>query len=306
MKQVVRDYLTFNKRERNGVFVLISIITVLLIFLNVSENFHDTPPADLVKFGKELDVLNAAISGKPEVNGEEILVEPMRTKLGEKQIAERFDFDPNELTDEQWKRLGLSDKQIRTIKNYRSKGGKFKKKEDLKKIYGMKPELYASLEQHIQIEPAPAVFENGKVEGPRATAAVKAPDLLDLNAADSAMLTTVKGIGPFYAKTIVKYRNSLGGFHSKEQLMEVWKFDQEKFNSIEKLVFVDPASVKKININKCEAEDLKSPYIKWNVANAIVNYRKQHGKFKTIQDIQQTDLVDDETLRKIAPYLIVD
>jgi competence protein ComEA len=302
MKQVVRDYLTFNKRERNGVFVLIFIITVLLIYLNISENFQEKPAMDLTKFGKQMNVLNAIV-GEPSSDNNEVIVEPLKTKLGEKQIAERFDFDPNELPDSDWKRLGLTDKQIRTIKHYEAKGGKFRKKEDLKKMYCIKPELYASLENHIQIEPSPAVFENGKVEGPKTSTQLKAIPLVDLNSADSAMLTTIKGIGPFYAKTIVKYRNSLGGFYSKEQLMEVWKFDQEKYNSIEKFVTVDPTSIRKININTCEAEQLKMPYIKWNVVNAIVNYRKQHGKFKSIEDIKLTDLVDDETLRKIEPYL---
>jgi len=88
--------------------------------------------------------------------------------------------------------------------------------------------------------------------------------------------------------------------------MEIWKFDKEKFDMVEKYISVDPAAVRKININTCEAEALRSPYISWNVANAIVNYRKQHGKFKTIEEIQRTDLVNDETLRKIAPYLSVD
>lgn len=304
MKQFVRDYLTFNKRERNGVFVLISIITGLLLYLNVSDSLYKTPPSDLAKMEKESDMLNAAFAPS-EMHGREVLVQPMKTKLGEKIIAERFDFDPNELSEDDWKRLGLTEKQIRTITNYKSKGGKFKKKEDLKKIYGIKPELYASLEPHIVLQAAPAVFENGKVEGPKVPASLKVATLVDLNTADSAQLTTIKGIGPFYAKTIIKYRDQLGGFYSKEQLKEVWKFDQEKYNAIEKYVTVGLELVKKININTCTAEELKMPYIKWNVANAIVNYRKQHGLFKSIEDIKLTDLVDDETLRKIAPYLTI-
>ena len=97
-----------------------------------------------------------------------------------------------------------------------------------------------------------------------------------------------------------------GGFFNKEQLMEVWKFDQEKYDGVQQFVEVNPASIKKININTCTAQELKHPYIKWNIANAIVNYRTIHGKFKTIEDIKKTDLVDEETLRKIAPYLTLE
>ena len=148
----------------------------------------------------------------------------------------------------------------------------------------------------------------GKVE---TTTVLSAPKLersnvIELNAADSVSLTTIKGIGAFYAKNIIKHRNALGGFVSKEQLLEIWKFDQEKLSAIEKYIAIDESKIKKININTCEAADLKSPYIKWTVANAIVNYRKNHGKYKTVDEIKRTDLVDEETYRKIAPYLIVE
>lgn len=305
MKQIFRDYLTFNKRERNGVFILLSIIVLLLIYLNVVENFQETEAIQISRFDPEPD------SRSHEETASDNFAEKNKetTPNSSSKSSERFDFDPNGLSEVDWKRLGLTEKQIRIIKNYESKGGKFKKKEDLKKMYCIKNELYESLEQYIKITSTPSVFENGKVAISEIQSNKKPVTVLqqvDLNSADSATLTTVKGIGPFFAKTIIKYRNSLGGFYAKEQLMEVWKFDREKFDIVEKYIIADPSKVKKININACEAEQLKSPYVKWNVANAIVNYRKQHGKFKTIDEITKTDLVDEETLRKIAPYLTVE
>jgi competence protein ComEA len=318
MKQIIRDYLTFNKRERNGVFVLISIILAMIIYLNISDKFISVEKEDFSVFEKQMDSLNAFMQKNP-VNAEEkfVSIKPKeQIKIDRK--FERFTFDPNNLPDEKWLKLGLSEKQIRTIKNYESKGGKFRKKEDLKKMYCIKEDLYDSLAPYINIESPSSVFENGqvrtssdlhgkdqiKIAGSSVKAALNM--IIELNGADSAMLTTIKGIGAFYAKTIIKYRNSLGGFYSKEQLMEVWKFDQEKFDAIEKYISVDASKVKKININICESDQLRGPYVKWNVANAIVNYRKQHGPFKTIDDIKKTDLVDEETLRKIAPYLILE
>jgi competence protein ComEA len=320
MKQIIRDYLTFNKRERNGVFILISIIVLLVIYLNVSDKFMTIEKKDLSRFQLEIDSLNTFIksNSKADLPSEENSdFEPAPEKAVK---TERFNFNPNGLPAATWAKLGLSEKQIRTIKNYESKGGKFRKKEDLKKMYCIKNEQYLSLEPYILIEPAPAVFENGQVRSENnpktiiaeissnsiGTKKSSSSSIIELNSADSATLTTIKGIGAFYAKTIIKYRNLLGGFCSKEQLMEVWKFDQEKFNDVEKYISVDISKIKKININTCEVDQLKGPYIKWNVANAIVNYRKQHGQFKTIEDIQKTDLVDEETLRKIAPYLILE
>lgn len=319
MKQIIRDYLTFNKRERNGVFVLISIIVLMIIYLNISEKFITIEKEDFVEFQREMDSLNTFIANPPDHGPEEKQVYGQR-KEPESQIKkERFNFDPNNLSESDWMKLGLSEKQIRTIKNYEAKGGRFKKKEDLKKMYCVKNDLYTSLEPYIRIAPFSAAFDekkrsnenvretvNEQNENSVSEERITSKTVIELNSADSAVLTTIKGIGAFYAKTIIKYRNSLGGFYSKEQLLEVWKFDLEKFNSIEKYISVDPSKIKKININVCEADQLKNPYIKWNVANAIVNYRKHHGSFKTIDDISKTDLVDDETLRKIAPYLIIE
>ncbi|OFY87314.1 MAG: hypothetical protein A3F72_17605 [Bacteroidetes bacterium RIFCSPLOWO2_12_FULL_35_15] len=322
MKQFIRDYLTFNKRERNGLFILLAIITSLIVYLNVSDRFLKPQLVDFTKFENEIKVFSASVqkvndSLKQEKGSDYTTVAASGNAI--KKQSELFNFDPNNLPEKEWKRLGLSKKQIQTIKNYESKGGKFRKKEDVKKMYCIKADLFSSIEPYIQITDSKleesrtegkitAVFKDGKVENAIDLKKTKLESftVVELNTADSAMLTAIKGIGPFYAKNIIKYRNSIGGFVAKEQLLEIWKFDQEKLNSIEKYIDIDPAKIKKVNINTCEASELKNAYIKWNVANAIVNYRKNHGKYKTVDDIKKTDLVDDETYRKIASYLILE
>jgi len=309
MKQIIRDYLSFNKRERNGVLVLLSIVTLQLIYLNVSDKFQKKEQVGFSAFEKQMDSVQLIVQASKDsmkfasATFHSDYSKPVEPNAGKKETlkAERFDFDPNALPEKDWKRLGFSEKQIKSIKNFESKGGKFRKKEDLKKMYCIKEDVYFSLEPYIRIaaesKPA-AIFVASKV------ITVAAPQaLVEINTADSAQLTNLKGIGPFFAKMIIKYRDQLGGFYAKEQLMEVWKFDKEKYDAIEKSITVDPARIRKINLNACEADQLKGAYLKWNAANAIVNYRKQHGKFKTIDDIRKTDLVDEETLRKIAPYL---
>jgi len=319
MKNIFRDFFTFNKRERNGVFILLSIIGLLVLYLNVSSSFISREQVDFTKFDAEVKKFEASIEEKAVFSkySEKQTLREERLNASENKF-ERFNFNPNNLSEQDWKRLGLSEKQIKSIKKYESKGGKFKTKEDVKKMYCIKQAQYESLEPYIQInapsesvraeEKRTSVFQDGKVENPSST--IK-PDveriiLVDLNTADSAMLTRIKGVGPFYAKNIIKYRNSIGGFVKKEQLLEIWKFDQEKLDAIEKHIVVDATKIKKINLNSCEPADLKSPYLSWTIANAIVNYRKNHGKYKTVDEIKKTDLVDEETYRKIVPYLIVD
>lgn len=317
MKNIFRDFLTFNKRERNGVFILTGIICALVLYLNISSNFVNEEVVDFTKFDNDVAVFEQTIKEKESLSEYPKRIKSIKIDK-ENKIIELFTFNPNNLPEQDWSRLGLNGKQIKTIKNYESKGGKFRKKEDVKKIYCIKKEQYESLEPYIQIasptersmneEKTKAIFKDGKVESAVVPAIPKKESfaIIELNSADSAMLTTIKGIGPFYAKNIIKYRNSIGGFVAKEQLLEIWKFDQEKLSAIEKYIDIDEAKIKKVNINTCEAADLKSAYIKWTVANAIVNYRKNHGKYKTVDEIKRTDLVDEETYRKIVPYLVIE
>lgn len=315
MKQFIRDYLTFNKRERNGIVILISIILLLLIYLNISDKFIRPEKVDFSKFENQIIAFNKQAEITDSLTKQQNSFADNRTDINNvsSPVPQYFTFNPNNLDVENWKKLGFNDKQIQTIKNYEAKGGQFRTKEDVKKMYCIKEEQYAQLEPYINIpsKPTPSYQQKYPTTNstlptsnsqPRTTNS-KLSTIVELNSADSAYLTKVKGIGAFYAKAIIKYRQQLGGFAFKEQLMEIWKFDQEKFNAVKDYIIVDESEIKKININTCTAEQLKHPYISWNIANAIVNYRKQHGKYKKIEEIKNTDLVDEETYRKIVVYL---
>ncbi|MES2590237.1 MAG: helix-hairpin-helix domain-containing protein [Bacteroidota bacterium] len=313
MKQFIRDYLTFNKRERNGLFVLLVIISLLIFYLNISDRFIKNENIDFSKFEQEIAQLNSSIAPKnktylSDINPDDKQIknpDSLASDNPENTKAQYFNFNPNYLPENKWQQLGLSDKQIKAIKNYETKGGKFRTKEDVKKMYCLPAKQYEALEPFISIPEIVSANNNFNKERNFAeNKTTKYPDVVvELNSADSTQLTKVKGFGGFYAKTIIKYRNSLGGFVAKEQLMEIWKFDKEKFEAVKNYVVVDDSEIKTININTCTATELKHPYLSWNATNAIVNYRNKHGKFKTLEDIKETDLVDDETYLKIVPYL---
>lgn len=294
MKQLLREYFTFNKRERNGIFVLLTIIVLLMAYLSISDRFIQREEVDFTKFEREILTLNQ------EEQRTDYSIQQKKTDREKSTIipVQRFPFNPNNLPADDWKKLGLTEKQIRSIQKYESKGGVFRSKEDVKKMVVISPELYASLESYISIpeKKSKPIFSEKKKE-------YRANPLLEINTADSAQLTSIKGIGPYFAKNIIKYRNALGGYYSKEQLLEVWKFDKEKLDAIQTFIQVDPSSIRKININTCTVEELKHPYIRWNVANVIVNYRMKHGNYATIEEVKKTSLIDEQAFLKMAPYL---
>lgn len=97
---------------------------------------------------------------------------------------------------------------------------------------------------------------------------------IELNTADSLQLQELKGIGPGFARRIVIYREKLGGYYAKEQLMEVYGFTDKLYNLIKNDITVDASKIRKININKMNISQLKRhPYISYYEAKAIYDYR---------------------------------
>lgn len=212
-----------------------------------------------------------------------------------------FSFDPNTISKEQWEQLGFKDWQIKTIFNYKEKGGKWKTKADVKKIFGLAETDYYKLE--------PFILLPDEILKPE-TSAIKKDytKKVNINTANAKELTNLKGINSEkYAEIIVKYRTELGGFVKKEQLKEVWNLKIETYdefvNQIELGINFLP---QQLNLNNATAEELKiHPYIDWNMAKAIIAYRKSHGSYKDVHDIKQIHLITDEIYSKIAPYLTV-
>ena len=128
--------------------------------------------------------------------------------------------------------------------------------------------------------------------------------VIELNSADSAKLTELKGIGPSFARRIINYRNRLRGFINKEQLKEVYGMDDDRYAEMQAQVSVDPTHVQKIHINKVDFDGLKYfPYLSFKQMNAIIQFREQHGDYDSLNDMRNIAILNDEILRKIEPYI---
>lgn len=135
---------------------------------------------------------------------------------------------------------------------------------------------------------------------------VKKTFTVDLNVADTFDLQEIHGIGPTFAKRIVKYRETLGGFINIEQLHEVWGIDSSLFERIRKHVYIKGTHLQKININAANLTTLKKhPYLDYYQAKEIFMYRQKHGLFESVNAIMKLSLMDSGTFSRVAPYLYV-
>jgi len=217
--------------------------------------------------------------------------------------GELFSFDPNTLSAEGWQRLGLKDKTVKTIMNYRNKGGKFYKAEDVRKIWGLPNGFYERVKDYITITTIQKLYTNDVKETTVYEKKERKITLVSINEADTSAFVALPGIGSKLAFRIVNFREKLGGFYSVDQIGETYGLPDSTFQKIKPYLQVD-RQPKQLNVNTATKEDLKAhPYIKWNLANAIVEYRNQHGPFKSIEDLKNIVLIDEATYNKISHYL---
>ncbi len=205
-----------------------------------------------------------------------------------------FYFDPNTIPHEKWTILGLKEKQIKTIKNYLNKGGVFYNKEDFKKIYGITDTEYDRLEPFIKIEKKEDRISDKKII------------YIELNSTSIQELIQINGIGNYLAKSIINYREKLGGFTKKEQLLEINNFRDNTFQKISPQLIVDTKKIKKLNLNFSEINDLVThPYLNYHQAKAIVQHRTDNGPYQSVNTLLESKIIPAGTFNKLKPYLTI-
>lgn len=207
-------------------------------------------------------------------------------------------FNPNNYSLSDWMNLGLSEKQSVVVLKFTERG--IYSEEDLKRIFVIPDVLFELIRDSVFY---PERFQNSPNQESFKKQA-KQITLINLNTADTTEFMKIYGVGAFYAKQIIRYREKLGGFFKKEQLFEVWKMTTDAYDKIKDHVFISEKDVKRININSVTIEELKvHPYLKWNQANSIIKMRIQRNGFKNIEEIKESVLIDSETYEKLFPYL---
>jgi len=297
VKKFLKEYFSFSRREQYGILVLSSLIVILILvnllisWLPEKRMNNEEEIREIVKDFELINENTRNLSGnmdhkdKPAVHVSAL---------------ELFYFDPNQASKQELMKLGMQEKVATTLLHYIEKGGRFNKKEDLLKIYGMDTSLYTELEPFIRIV-SPVQRDDldhrELVEG-------SAARIVELNKADTADLLPLKGIGPVLARRVLKYRNILGGFVRKDQLLEVYGISEEVFREIAPHVRVDTTLIQKLDLNHATYADfIRHPYFNQELTNAILAYRKKQGAIFSLSEIRREGMATEEEYRKILPYV---
>lgn len=190
--------------------------------------------------------------------------------------VESFPFNPNTISLSDLMRLGFTERQAQSIINYREKGGHFNRPADFAKSFVVADSVFQRLEPFIRI---PKV---------------------DLNAADSSALDALPGIGPYYTARIIEHRTRLQGFSYPEQLMDIYRFDQEKYDALKDLVTVGPSEPYPLwTLPEKELE--KHPYIGRYGAHGVVLYRDNNPRdLWTVEALGAAGVLRPEDAARLA------
>jgi DNA uptake protein ComE-like DNA-binding protein len=313
-KKIFSDYFSFTKKERTGTIVLLVLILFFIVLpflypLFIKKKIIDASAFknDIAKLKiKQQDSVKQFASKKFDEDNYPNYYQPTEKNNNTKPKGELFYFDPNTATAADWQRLGLRDKTIATIQNYISKGGRFYQPQDIGRIWGLHPDEVERLLPYVQIAAKennyPAKnYETKTYDKPKHTYSI-----IDMNTTDTTALIALPGIGSKLAQRIINFRDKLGGFYATQQVAETFGLPDSTFQKIKERLTVTNAAIKKINLNTATVDELKvHPYIRYNLANAIVQYRMQHGNFADVAAVKNIMLVTEELFNKMAPYLTV-
>lgn len=159
---------------------------------------------------------------------------------------------------------------------------------------------------HFTAENSAVVNDSVSQQKIRIAKSIKTDQPVELNTADTTLLKQLRGIGSGYAKMIVNYRTKLGGFYSKEQLLEVYRFPPETYAKIEHQLWVDTTYIQKLPINQLSIDQLKRhPYIRYFQAKSLYDNRlnKPEQRYNALDDLVEDRDVTPQFIAKIAPYL---
>lgn len=280
------------RKDWRAVAVLLVVVTLSAVVPRIVARYRQLPPVDPTRF-------------------ERLMAHEHRLAMDERRLERMADaldpvpFDPNTATAPELEAMGVPASVASTWTNYTAAGGRFREPADIDRVYGLQPAHAEQLKPYVQIT-RPQGGEEEDVEPP-ARATRQAPSVterLEINTADSAALDALRGIGPVFARRIVRYRDWLGGFHSLDQLDEVYGLPPETLDHLRTVLTVDTTRVQRIHLHAVDdAFDLfRHPYISEDQARDLLAVWRADTA-QAIGGLNETAIFDAPVWSRLRPYL---
>ena len=278
--EFLRRWFAFSKGERVAIVTILALILLLILACLFRPSRKSLSDASLHDLDSLLALRQAAIELQQQQQAE---------KPQEVTELHPFPFNPNTITEEEWLQMGLTDRQVRSIMNYKAKGGRFYSKSDVEKLYAISEEEYAQLEPFIVL-PEVARGNTSKPTAKKQESQAlddkpkpekKAIPVVDLNTVDSTTLVELPRMGGYMASRIIAFREKLGGFVEVEQLRDVKGLDSTRFVAMQPYLLIGDAETRRIDVNRADFKTLVShPYLSYEQVKRIFRQRETRGMIK--------------------------
>jgi competence ComEA-like helix-hairpin-helix protein len=284
--------LKFSRREKRGSLLLLAIVVALFVLPKLF-NAH-TKPLSVSLTEEEMEAQNQFKKVSYEKKNYKKNYNNYNNNSNKYQNNQKKDkpmptapFDPDTMSAASWQNLGLSEKQSEVLISYKNRSGGFYEIDQLYKAYVLDSTNVTAWKPFL-------VFNKRKPIEKK----------IELNSATQEELVSLKGIGEKLSERIIKHREKIGGFQNLDQLSEVYGLSPETIANIKPKVVVDIKNIIQLNINEIDIKTLAAhPYVSYNTAKLIVNYREQHGAYEKAEDLLKIYGIEAEELSKLKPYI---
>ncbi|MFV0545530.1 MAG: ComEA family DNA-binding protein [Bacteroides sp.] len=293
-----KDFFYFSKTERLGILLLITIILVFIASPLVFNKQEVLPAID----DKSKEECEQFFSTMQNVEKKKHF---FHTYNHNPQVIALRSFDPNTADSMELQQLGLSRWIVRNIIHYRQKGGRFKKPEDFKKIYGITQEQYNTLLPYLSITSPQKNIDTLLL---LTTHTIKKDSVykypigttIELNKADTTELKKIPGVGSYIANLIVNYRKSLGFYYTVDQLKDI----HLKVDKLRPWLTISKKELPYLNLNKVGlAQLMRHPYLNFYQAKVIVEHRKKKGKLQSLNQLILYEEFTSFDFERLKPYI---